>query len=772
MIDSHARDRRLRLFIFLILLASYLLAYISTPDSADGDALLAVSAAWVRTGTADVSTIGAQDAQFSFDMSRMGVFGIDGALYSKKGLAPSLALLPFTFAAQVAPWLPLRATAMLFNPLVTAFTGALLYTLVRTLGFRPRTALVSALLYGWATTAAVYTKTLFGEPLAALFLVIATLYAIRHRQSQQTLTLLIAGTAIGFAAGINLTYLLPGALIGLYAIRDGLTSLLARPDRSDFARLLKTGLIYAAPILLSLLTLAAYNAVRFGSPLDSGYYLSEGEGFNRPFLLGILGLTISPYRGLLWYAPVLILALPGTWLLLKRWRTETLLLIAIIVSQFAVYASWWSWHGGVVWGPRFLVPVLPLMALLVAPIIEAAALRRWMRIGLGTLVIFSLGVQLLGILLSPYSFYGILSGRYGSGDMSAVVATMRDDILYDLSANAALGHLQLLTQGAPLDPAWLRGSPIILVAAIAVALLAVAILKTPDLKHEDTEETKGHEVRHSSVILRVFVSKNFRPPSLVLALLCIVALNIVAASQNDSPDVQAVHRLETPLDHPAPLLVASNHYGSALLDIESHHVLSMAAPTTPDDPQAVAMWQHAQTLDEQLWYVTWFAPGDPRNWVEQRLWQDAAFAYERSTDGHRALLFDLLPAALRQDGGWRFGDIVLARWGVERRGDERLVALEWRAEADIPQDLAWFVHVLNSDGEIIAQQDRAPQGGYRPTSTWRRDERVRDNLYFPHGSGAVSLRIGWVDPLKSQRLTTFTIEGAQVPEDFITIAIP
>jgi hypothetical protein len=36
-------------------------------------------------------------------------------------------------------------------------------------------------------------------------------------------------------------------------------------------------------------------------------------------------------------------------------------MVAIIVYVFVVYSKWWAWHGGWCWGPRFLVPVIPLI---------------------------------------------------------------------------------------------------------------------------------------------------------------------------------------------------------------------------------------------------------------------------------------------------------------------------------------------------------------------------------------------------------------------------
>jgi hypothetical protein len=733
----HNTDQRLRWFVFLILVAAYLLIYINTPDSADGDALLAVSAALVRTGTADISVIGAQDAQFAYDMSRMGVFGVDGALYSKKGLTPSLALIPLTVAAQAAPWLPLRATAMLFNPLVTALTAAALYTLIRETGLRPRTALVTALLYGVATTAAVYTKTLFGEPLAALLLLIAAIESLRFRRHGRLSTLTAAGLAVGLAAGINLTYLLAAAIIGVFILHAAVL------QRRGAAPILHACLAYGTPLLLCSAGIVLYNAARFGSPLTSGYYFGSGEGFNRPFLLGLFGLTISPYRGLLWYSPLVLLALPGAWLFMKQQRDTTLLTIALVAAQFATYASWWSWHGGVVWGPRFLLPALPLLMLLAAPVIERAAGRASLRRFIIALGALSLGIQIPGILLSPYPFYGVLSGRYGTGDMSAVVATLRDDVLTDIRANAVIGHLELLAHGAALDPAWLRsGDWIILISALLLGGAALSQLHTP------------HRWRVT-----------------IGAATCLITLNLVAARQMHDPSVERALGLERSIATNAPVLVASSAYGSALLDIETRRVLSVHAPSAPDDRLALAMWQHAQALDAQLWLVTWFPPADPRNWMERDSWESRAFAAELFTDGHRALLFREMPQIEMRAGGWHFGEIGLRRYGLARADDALIVALEWEARSAGNADAAWFVHVLDAQGTIIAQQDRAPQGGYQPSGSWGVGDIVTDRLIFTDAGAGTALRIGWVEEAGGTRLAAESPAGEPLADNFVILPV-
>jgi 4-amino-4-deoxy-L-arabinose transferase-like glycosyltransferase len=83
------------------------------------------------------------------------------------------------------------------------------------------------------------------------------------------------------------------------------------------------------------------------------------------------------------------------------------------------------------------------------------------------------------------------------------------------------------------------------------------------------------------------------------------------------------------------------------------------------------------------------------------------------------------------------------------------VTLVWQPTAVLPTDYTAFVHLLNAEGEIIAQLDRPPAG--YPTSDWRPGERVLDRfaLSWPQGEGeerVTAVRTGFYDPLTLQPL--------------------
>jgi hypothetical protein len=721
-------DSRLRWALFCLLLGAYLLVYIPEPDSADGEAVLAVASAFVRTGSVDMHAAAYTDWLIP-PAGRLGSAGIDGATYTKKGLTPSLALLPFVAAAELLPWLNVRPAAMLLNPVVTALTGVLLYTLARRLGFRPRTAFTVGLLYGLATFAIVYTKTLFGEPLAALLLTLIALHTHRLWTDSRWQDSAMIGAALGLMIGVNTVYAVLIPVIGLAVM-----VLQWKPRRLNLPLL---ALSFALPLALVLIMIGLYNAARFGSPFSSGYHFAAGEGFNNPILFGLYGLFLSPFRGLFPYSPILLLALPGWWMLFTppphpEGKAFPLLLLALVVLQGVLFAAWWSWHGGIVWGPRFLLPAVPLLAICLAPVVESAFTRRWLIIGLVTLAVVSFVVQMLGALYSYYPYIGQLYAEHSTAALDSVDNQFAPEVYTDPALSAIVGHARRALAGEPLEPAWLANGIDWLHLLVSLALMGIGGL----------------------LPMRTTFGRAW-------PLITLLALNLVAARHAD-PRMQAV---EAALQPPGAVVAATTAFESGWLDIETRApVLSMNAPTAPDDPMAARLWDYALRREGLMWFVTWFSPGDAANWQERDLWKRGYFTRETTVEGHRALLFDIADTPTPdQAGGWRFGDIRLEAYGMAFNDGHARLALAWAADAPLGADYGMFAHLLDTNGAIIAQHDRPL--GYGET--------VVERLAFllPEGVTAAQLRLGLVNPATGERLPAFAPDGTPIPDNFALLPV-
>jgi hypothetical protein len=387
-------DRTTAVALFLLLLSVYLLTYSGALHSSDGQAMFSVAESFVRRGEYDINQIRWMGLQ-------QGTFGPDGDLYCRKGLGTSLLAIPLAWLGMVVPLWGVVQTTMLLNPLVTALAGTLVFVYVRRLGYRPSTAVVTALVFGLGTMAWPYAKYFFSEPVSGLCLLAAAYFLLPIRSGQSTRTTLSRYAACGFFLGLAVAtrfanavlvpiYLIP--LLGYVLRAHGITLRSALLSRRLASRALQEILAFGLPLVVWAAIICTYNYVRFGNPFTTGY-LPE-ESFSAPWLTGILGLLLSPGRGILFFCPVLVACLPAAPSFVRRHRLEAALVFLTSACYVLLYGKWFMWHGGIAWGPRFLVPIIPLLCVTLAPLIDRLRGRRrwafWALIGL------SAAVQLLG----------------------------------------------------------------------------------------------------------------------------------------------------------------------------------------------------------------------------------------------------------------------------------------------------------------------------------------------------------------------------------------
>jgi hypothetical protein len=105
--------------------------------------------------------------------------------------------------------------------------------------------------------------------------------------------------------------------------------------------------------------------------------------------------------------------------------------------------------------------------------------------------------------------------------------------------------------------------------------------------------------------------------------------------------------------------------------------------------------------------------------------------------------------------------------------DEPLtITLSWQATAPIGSDLHIFIHVLDSDGSIVAQVDGPPMDGLLPTTRWRPGVTVPVELHLPQGlkAGSYSLQTGAYTWPEEERWPITLESGEAMPDDVLQFA--
>lgn len=238
-----------------------------------------------------------------------------------------------------------------------------------------------------------YTGCGFSEPLQALCFAgtaaSALLAALRDDGGETAAARRLAALA-GFSAGFALltksVNVLFAGLLMLPLLFDGEGRL--APGRR--LRLVSAAALGGAVPALAWL---AFEVVRFGRPFSS--YASQR--FTHDLLDGLWRLLVGPNKGLLLYFPLLPVAVAGLVLLARGrgTRAAAVALGATVAGVWALHAGWWAWDGSHGWGPRFLVPVVPLLAAAAGVAADRSRLLRRAALALAGLGVL---VNLLGVL--------------------------------------------------------------------------------------------------------------------------------------------------------------------------------------------------------------------------------------------------------------------------------------------------------------------------------------------------------------------------------------
>lgn len=232
-----------------------------------------------------------------------------------------------------------------------------------------------------------------------------------------SLQALATGACIGFLPWLHSLYLSVSGPLFAYWLLGGRNAIpaiwgwLRQPRRFPPLHLLPPGwrgvdiLLFFAPLLIFGGLFLSYYQHFYGTYLPNEQDHAGFVGWNE-IGVGALGLFFDQKWGLLVYAPVYLFGLSGLALLFSRVtddkqtrqrRSDFFWLMAIIIPYFgfiARYAQWWG-----EWCPpaRYLAPILPLLALPMALLLER--LKGWFgRLLYGFLALWSFAISFTWML--------------------------------------------------------------------------------------------------------------------------------------------------------------------------------------------------------------------------------------------------------------------------------------------------------------------------------------------------------------------------------------
>ena len=259
-------------------------------------------------------------------------------------------------------------------------SAALLYLFLAEFGLAASLRAWLALALGFGTLLLPYATALFGHNLGAACVGGAFLLLWKQKQEWRLGRGLAAGALIGLGAICDFTTLFLSAFLGLYALWVALKI-------SNFKFQISNLLVRIVPVAVVALAFVAIqlaaNWASFGHPFTFPHVYHVQAAFRARHTRGMLGvhlpelvplwqLTFGGHRGLFHGSPMLLLALPGFFLLGRRHRPEAILLAAAWLGVVLLSAGYENWEAGSAYGPRYQIATLPLLLLAVA-----CAAERW-----------------------------------------------------------------------------------------------------------------------------------------------------------------------------------------------------------------------------------------------------------------------------------------------------------------------------------------------------------------------------------------------------------
>jgi hypothetical protein len=286
--------------------------------------------------------------------SRYAVDLIRGRYYALSPIGVSLLALPVVFVIDATgSRVPDGKTEKLVASLVMALTALVIYGIARRALSVPR-ALLLTFVFAFCTPAwSVAARGLWQHGPSMLMLSLA-LWLMLEAERRPSLVQ-YAGLPLAFAFVVRPTNAIPIAALTLVVLVK---------HRRSFVRYVVWAMVIALPFLF-------FNFAVYGT-WHSWYYSPGRVGHATRLWEGLVGNLVSPNRGLFVFSPILLLAVYGAWLKLRRERTLLDgVLVAVVILHWLLISSHRPWNGGHTYGNRLFADLVPYFVYFLIPVVAA-----------------------------------------------------------------------------------------------------------------------------------------------------------------------------------------------------------------------------------------------------------------------------------------------------------------------------------------------------------------------------------------------------------------
>ncbi|MFH1581645.1 MAG: hypothetical protein ABIC39_06170 [Pseudomonadota bacterium] len=375
-IGDYFSERRIKApgCLFLLIFSIYVLTF-SGVNLGDGLSVFLTSRSIVNKHSLVITTADFNIFSSVIPNSERGgsiTIGKDGNRYLIPGILMSVLTIPLYFIGNLVGKLFFTGidpefTSMfffsLFNPFVLSLLGLLIYFYLRISGQKIGKSLAWSIFFSLTTFAWLYAKTGFYEPLMAFLIFLTYLFLFLFKLRRNFIFVILAAIIYGislFTKGVILIFF---PIYILYLI------FMPIEKGKKFQALFS----FLSVFLLFLALLCFYNFSIYGSCLAGGYSSCINNSESNFFVFSVVhfinsfwGLLFSPGKGIIFFAPLMFLFFFNFRRHISNIQQEDIVCFAFFAASILFYSFNFIGVGTAGWGPRYLMPTLPFIIILLA----------------------------------------------------------------------------------------------------------------------------------------------------------------------------------------------------------------------------------------------------------------------------------------------------------------------------------------------------------------------------------------------------------------------
>jgi 4-amino-4-deoxy-L-arabinose transferase-like glycosyltransferase len=330
-----------------------------------------------------------------------GIRGHDQRVYSGHDIGLAALFVPIA-ASRHWNWIPVNLANFLYtliDPVFGAATVLVFFLFAWELTKKIVASAIAAGILATTTTVWPYAHVSFDAEPTAFFLLTSAYLLYRVEQRESAWPILGSGAAAGAAILLRQDSAIVVAFLGLW-----LLIVVRRRHRDVGAPAVATILLFVAPLVGAAGITFWHNALRFGSWFDNGHGGDPKLKASTPLWRGLAGQLVSPGKGLVFFVPPVLIAIVGWWLIRQRNSSIWWIVPAAALADLVYHSRLAVWSGEEAWGPRFAVPIVPLIMLPICLVIARwVTLHRLTRFVVVIVLIAGISVQAAGVGVDYYA---------------------------------------------------------------------------------------------------------------------------------------------------------------------------------------------------------------------------------------------------------------------------------------------------------------------------------------------------------------------------------